>query len=220
MNAEQPAQRPRMRDGTVGHRTTRRQFITLGVGVGLASMAGCLGLFEEEEPPTTEGDDSDPFEVEASALLLDEAAVEDEFGASVSAIDGLEDPPLLFQEADAIRTFPLDEIEAISGDPIHVRSGVWLYDTVDEATDGYSGHPYRFGGFTEEATIAVNSVVGFTERDDDADFGHRYAVAYLLFRDANAVGLVTYRNHDLEDGSIAGVTQRLSYEKHTAWRDG
>lgn len=196
----------------------RRGFLTAVVALGGTALSGCLDILDRDGPPETEGDDDDPFEVDPASLLLTIDTVDEVLPGDWEEGGAVDDPTLLTEGADAVTSFPFIGGD-VEGDPKFVRSAVWLYGSTEEAHDAYWDHPYRFGAWTDEMEIASESVVGLTdEPDEDDDIGYRYNVSYLLFRDANALGVVTYRDTDRYDGDLFSVAMDLAYEKHVTWR--
>lgn len=185
---------------------TRRRILAAGVLTGLVpSVAGCLG----DDDQVTDGNDDDPFDTGAEALLLSpeqlheplaEGWVTEESNAS------------LFADADAaVKYIPFDEeageFHQESG---RVGNGAWLYDDVETARETFEELPYHEGWGYEDREIAVESIGGVT--DDHAD-------AQVLFRDANAIGGLQYENSEVGVQTREERALELAVIQHESWRD-
>lgn len=190
----------------------RRQVLRAGCLLGLTALTGCLG--DDESPFATEGDDDVPLTDDPVDLLLTTDHIEDVIGEEWTPTTGIDDQPLMFSDADIVREFfPFDPDDAHpEGD--RIMSGVWYLDDVDSARESYEDSPYQWGHGLDDQPIAVESIGGMIEVYN----GFAEPWGYLLFRDANVIGAVSYRNLDAEDSQVVQTSLELAMSKHESWR--
>lgn len=196
----------------------RRQLLKSGIGVaGLAFVSGCsdieLGIGENDE-----FDDSDPD----AMLPSEERVLEVLEGNWVREDPDSIDEPLV-DDANAADQYhrssdDADIIDYVDTDPRietpgEVTIGVWIYDGTDGAQEAYEDHPDQRRD-PEIAAVAEESVAGVA--NPSGEFPH----ARVLFRDANAVGWVSYRNVDIRNTELYEMTAiDLAEATHEGWRD-
>lgn len=191
----------------------RRQVLAGTGTLTLVVAAGCLGSGDSTE---TEGDDDDPFDVDPEELLMSAEQAEDVLESEWDPgerLDEDDDRPLMYRDADVAQTILPFDGEEIHFEEGRIFNGVWLFDSVDDAREAYEDHPYYFGHGLEEETIAVESLAGEVETTDRVEWG------VVLFRDANVVGGVSYRNNEMGEQERVEAALDLAATMHGAWRD-
>ncbi|MCH7660246.1 MAG: hypothetical protein IH933_06560 [Euryarchaeota archaeon] len=196
----------------------RRQLLKSGIGVaGLAFVSGCsdieLGIGENDE-----FDDSDPD----AMLPSEERVLEVLEGNWVREDPDSIDEPLV-DDANAASQYHRssddpDITEYVEDDPRietpgEVTIGIWIYDDAGGAQGAYEDHPDQRRGF-EITDVADESIVGTGGPSGD------FPQARVLFRDANAVGWVSYRNVDIDSIELYEMTAiDLAEATHEQWRE-
>jgi len=186
---------------------TRRKVLYAGAGIS-ASMAGCLGDHDDGE---TAGNDETPFETEPEALLLAKERLQETLEGEWITEEP-EDESMVRSADEAVMYIPFNEetgeFHTESG---FVTNGVWLFEDIETAREEYDGLRYHEGWGYEGKGIAVESIGGKVD-------SHNYS--RVLFRDANALGGIQYRNDSVEDGTIEQRAVELASLMHESWRDG
>lgn len=178
----------------------------------LTGVSGCLGFLGDSEG--TEGNDDEPIDADAESLLLTEEGAEAVTDGQWLGNTGFDDRPMMYRGADLVRVLVAwDEQEEVPlFDEGRILTGVWLHDSVEASRETYEDSPYQFGHGLEDESIAVESLAGIVEEVRGPWWG------YVLFRDANVVGAVSYRNTDLSEGSVLDTTVALATTMHESWR--
>lgn len=192
----------------------RRKALQAGCAVVAATLVGCLGNESNESNEyRTQGDDDDPFDVDASALLLPKDRIQEVLdpGWVEEAVEEEAQNEGMFLDVDAaIQYVPYDETDGeFHMESGNVTCGVWLYQDVETAQETFGDHPYQDGWGFEAYEIASECIAGTHETD--YDYG-------VLFRDANAIGGLLYNNsHDTDALESNGLG--LAVQMHESWRD-
>lgn len=191
----------------------RRHVLAGTGGLVLTAVSGCLGVLGGSEG--TEGNDDEPIDAEAESLLLTEEGTEAVMEGQWLGNTGFDDRPMMYRDADIVRTLVAwdEEDDALRFDAGRVFTGVWLHDSVETSRETYEGSPYEYGHGLEEENIAVESLAGIVEETRGRWWG------YVLFRDANVVGAVSYQNTDLSEERVVDTTVALSTTMHESWRE-
>lgn len=202
----------------VAHAMYRRQVLATGA-VALTVTSGCLGSGGGDDDGTG-GNDDDPFDTDAESLLMTVAHVESVTGEEWAVRTGepIHDRPLTYSDADAMdRIVPAGSEEETLLPDMLVMSGVWLEETVEAARESYESHPSYDSYYIENGAAEVSIGVESIARTVDGPRGMERLV--VLFRDANAIGAVTYRNPSVSTDDRTDTCVDLAAEMHTNWRE-
>lgn len=191
----------------------RRQVLAGTALLATTPLGGCLGDDDEGVP----GDDDDPFDVDAESLLLSTDVLETVLDGDYEewTLNDLSDLPIAFRGVDTARDL-WEEGKRNQFNDVPVRSGVWLFETVDGAKEEWSElvEPWVLGHGLEEASIGVIGYGGSVVQP----FGfHDIDYAYVAFRDANAIGVVTHLSEATEVDRMQAAID-VAQAKHTSWR--
>lgn len=180
----------------------RRQALQLSGTLAFAVVSGCLGSDDEL---ATDGTDDDPIDADVETLLLTEDAIADILGGGWTESEP--EAESLVRDADAATGFiPYD------GEEFHdagtVTTAAYSFDDVDPAREEFDDHPYQNGWGFEEREIAVESIAGTVDQND----------ARVVFREANAMGAVSYKYSDESEDELEATALELAVSMHEAWR--
>jgi hypothetical protein len=197
----------------------RRRLLKSSLGVvGFTLVSGCaeigLGTGGNDEFRDADLDTMLPSE-ERIREVLDEEWEQEAHGEPV------EEP--LVDDADTASQYHRssddpDITEYVEDDPRietpgEVTIGIWIYDDAGGAQGAYEDHPDQRRGF-EITDVADESIVGTGGPSGD------FPQARVLFRDANAVGWVSYRNVDIDSIELYEMTAiDLAEATHEQWRE-
>lgn len=191
----------------------RRQVLAAATTLVATTAVGCLG-----DDDRAEGDDDDPLDVDPETLLLDVDTTEAVLDGSYSIFNpDPDDQPIAFRDVhEVIGLAPWDEDDPAPISYLPVKSGVWLFDTVSEAEALYDElvEPFTFGHGVEPEPIAVEGHNGSIHLGSGFQMD---LYGFASFRDANAVGVVTYRT-DVEEARMILRARDLAIAKHETWR--
>ena len=189
----------------------RRQVLAGTGALTLGIATGCLGRGDDTG---TDGDDDDPFEVEPDELLMTAAHAESVLDDDWDRGERIEDDrPMMYSDADVAQTIVPFDGEELRFEDGRIFNGVWLADTVDGARDIFEEHPYYYGHGLEEESIAVDSLAGMPESTRGPE------MSAVLFRDANAVGGVSFRKDRSSEDELVDVALELAANMHDGWRE-
>jgi len=202
----------------------RRQVLAAGALTLALPVTGCLGGGDDDEPQTT-GDDDSPIDADPETLLLTADQVETvddrEWSSEGPLGEGRDNRPFMHRGATVTRQIDPDRLDDEIVTPM-VLSGVWYHDSVDAARTAYEEHP-SYSSYAEEegdvqVSIAVESMARIVDEPATSDFNGTWLFA--LFRDANVVGAVSYREEFGPDEEVLAETGvELTIAMHEAWRE-
>lgn len=192
----------------------RRQVLATSAAV-VTFAGGCLGSGGDGGTGTS-GNDEDPFETDPGSLLLTAEKVESVTGDGWEVGGSLAGGSLTYNGADAV------ELILPSGDEAtrsyeRVLNGAWLEETVEAARESYESHPNYDSYYVEngaaDVSIGVESIARPSGDSEDADS------TIVLFRDANAIGAVTYINSEMSAEERTDDCVDMAAEMHATWRE-
>lgn len=202
----------------------RRTVLATGALTLALPVTGCLGGDGDE--PGTQGDDDDPLDADPESLLLTADQVEAVDGRTwvVEGLlgEGRENRPIMHVDDTVTRRIDPAQTDADDPRPPMVLSGVWDHDDVDSARTAYQDHtsyePWAEEEGEYQVDIAVESMARIITQPATADFNGHWI--FVLFRDANVLGAVSYRKElrpDEDELAERGV--ELGIEMHRNWRE-
>lgn len=194
----------------------RRQVLATGALTLALPVTGCLG--GGDDPTDTEGDDDDPIDADPESLLLTLGHVESVMdGRPIGdgwSLDSFFDngETTMYRDSTVAQTIVPFDGEELRFEDGRILNGVWVHDSVEAARDTYETHPDYGEFFEEDGDIQVSIAVQSMARV-------KQEWLFVLFRDANVVGAVSYRNPELDEDEVADIAVDLAVEMHDDWRD-
>lgn len=200
----------------------RRKVLATGA-LALAFGSGCLGFGGDGESGTS-GNDDEPIDADPGALLLTVDQVEATDSREWRSEGRVEeDRPLMYRDADAVGRFEVEQVPEQAIQAPAVLNAAWVHDTVEAARSTYENNP-SYSEYAEEEgsidiSVGVDSMARTTRMAARTD-ERRGEWLFVLFRDANVVGSVSYRDKIRTDKEkLADVGTELASKMHGTWRE-